>query len=158
MQKPEWVSRAATMDDFREIERAVAERLVEEFSAALRLFEIDAAEGIREAINLGHALTLMHKGVSKAILAWREGDQELSTSFWATEDYFSTSRAGLRFSQQVIANLQAQAGGKTIISNSLGQDEKLARWFRFLGFQEIPASGYRQFIRPPVGHSATTAS
>ena len=139
----------------------LAQRMRDEYMFAVSSVD-NAKTAFRAAINSGVGHTLFSpEGSILAIMIWQDDPRGVSTSFAATEGFFT--RDYVQPFRDYMDEFQALRHNVGIVSHSFSKHPKVVGWFNSLKFELEKESGvHRVFFRAPrvninlgsEGHSA----
>lgn len=126
----------------------LAQRLRDEYVFAVSSVD-NAKTAFRTAIESGIGHTLFSAdGAILAIMIWQDDPRGVSTSFAATEDFFT--REYVHPFRDYIDEFQKLRHNAGIVSHSFSEHPKVVGWFKSLKFELENEDGvHRMFFRAP---------
>lgn len=121
---------------------------------ALKLFRDNLAEGEARTVFVDGKIGFILGIAPHPVLPRRS-----SLWFIATERYWKTGAAGIRFGRSFIESLESRYPGEYLTARSWSNHPDAERWFAVLGFQLEATHGFsRVFTRRPRGKKADILS
>lgn len=114
---------------------------------ALKLFRDNLTEGEARTVSIDGEIGFILGIAPHPMLPRRS-----SLWFIATERYWKTGAAGVRFGRSFIKSLESRYPGEYLTARSWSDHEDVERWFALLGFEMEAMHGMsRVFTRRPSG-------
>ena len=94
-----------------------------------------------DGIERGKAYAIYQDDIPIAIFWFYPSLFEAETSFIATQAFFDRPMASIRTSQEVLGCILEDYPNMSLVAYTVSQHPRLDKWFRLLGFVELPHNG-----------------